>query len=213
MRYKIYYQPVNAPTLPDTLLEARLPDHLTHSGGGCWIAYRKYTIWATHVRPLRLPTDCPFATTCAVIITLHPGAKAAIIARRLLQPVDEHERACQTLARLPRTLPHHLLILGGDLQGGWTSSMPKDAHVQSLPFLRWVGVETPTFTPPHQPNLATCIDHLTIWDPRHLADQIGGTISLRTSILDYKGVLRDHTSPGPYRGSHCSFTRQDTSCP
>ena len=40
--YKIHYQPINAPTLPDTLPEARLPDYLTHSGGGSWIAYIKY---------------------------------------------------------------------------------------------------------------------------------------------------------------------------
>jgi hypothetical protein len=39
--YKIHYHPVNAPTPPGTLPEARLPTHLTHSGDGCWIAYRK----------------------------------------------------------------------------------------------------------------------------------------------------------------------------
>jgi len=55
--YKIYYHPINAPSPPDTLPEARLPDHLTHPGGGCWIAYKKYTTWAAQVRTLRLPTD------------------------------------------------------------------------------------------------------------------------------------------------------------
>ena len=116
--YEIHYQPVNAPTPPDTLPEARLPTRLTHSGGGCWIAYINYTSWATHVHPLRLPTYCPLVTTCAVEITLHSGAKGAIIANYLLQPVDEHERACQALARLSWALPHHFLILGGDIQGG-----------------------------------------------------------------------------------------------
>ena len=90
---------------------------------------------ATHVCPFRLPTDCTLATTGAVEITLHSGEKAAIVASHLPQPKDEHERACQALTRLPRVLPHHLLILGGDLQGGWTGSTPKDVHLQPLPFL------------------------------------------------------------------------------
>jgi len=46
-----------------------------------------------------------------------------------------------------------------------------------------------TFTPSHQPGQATCIDHLTIWDPRHLADQIGGTTTLTSSFSVHKGVL------------------------
>ena len=131
----------------------------------------------THIRPHRLPTDCPLATTCAVEITLHSGVKAAIIAGYLPQPVKEHDkRTFQALARLPRALPHHLLILEGDLQDCWIGSMPKDANVQSLPIFRWEVAETPTFTPPHQPGMDTCIDHHTIWDPRDLANQIGGTI-------------------------------------
>jgi hypothetical protein len=43
--------------------------------------------------------------------------------------------------------------------------------------------------PPHQPGQATCIDHLTTWDPKHLADQIQGTTTLATSFLDHKGVF------------------------
>jgi hypothetical protein len=112
-----------------------------------------------------------------------------IIANYLPQAKEEHERACQTLTRLPAGLPHHLLILGGDLQGGWTSSNPKDANVQALPFSRCRRTETPTFTPPHQPSVATCIDHLAVRDPRHLSEQIGDIFTLSTSFLDLKEVL------------------------
>jgi hypothetical protein len=35
MGYKIHYHPINAPSPPDILLEARLPSRLTHAGGGC----------------------------------------------------------------------------------------------------------------------------------------------------------------------------------
>ncbi len=116
--YKKRYHSIDVPSPPDTLPEARLPNHLTHPGGGCWIAYRKYTAWAAHVRPLRLPTYCPPATTCATEINLQSGEKAAIIANYLPQSVEEHDLACKALARLPVILPHHLLILRGDLQGG-----------------------------------------------------------------------------------------------
>ncbi len=33
--YKIHYHPIIAPSPPDILPEARLPEHLTHPGGGC----------------------------------------------------------------------------------------------------------------------------------------------------------------------------------
>ena len=120
-------------------------------------------------------------------ITLHYGAKAAIVVNYLPQPMEEHERSCYALARLLRALSHHLLLLGGDIRGAWTGFTPKDVHVQFLPFLMWEGAETPIFTPPRQPGLATCIDHLIIWNPRHLADQIGKTITLPTSFLYHKG--------------------------
>ncbi len=35
---KIHHNPSNSPSQPDVLLEARLPYHLIHSGGGCWLA-------------------------------------------------------------------------------------------------------------------------------------------------------------------------------
>jgi hypothetical protein len=39
---KIHFHPTNAPSLPDTLPEARLPANITHSDDGCWIALKKH---------------------------------------------------------------------------------------------------------------------------------------------------------------------------
>jgi hypothetical protein len=39
--YHIYYHPANVPSRPGTLPEARIPAHLTHAGGGTWLAYTK----------------------------------------------------------------------------------------------------------------------------------------------------------------------------
>ena len=38
--YKVHHHQVNAPFHPDGLPEARLPAHLTHPGGGAWLAYK-----------------------------------------------------------------------------------------------------------------------------------------------------------------------------
>jgi len=64
--YKTHHHPSNAPSLPDYLPEARLPNHITHPGGGCWLAYKKITSWSPLVSPLTLSQNCPSATTCAV---------------------------------------------------------------------------------------------------------------------------------------------------
>jgi hypothetical protein len=62
--------------------------------------------------------------------------------------------------------------------------------------------------PPLQPGVATCIDHLTMWDPRQLSTQIGDITTLSTSFLDHKGVLgniripvltKEATAPPPPR--------------
>jgi hypothetical protein len=70
------------------------------------------------MRPLTLPSDCPKAITYAVEITLLASAKATILSCYLPQFVMDHAQVCKALANLPEVLPHHLLILGGDLQGG-----------------------------------------------------------------------------------------------
>jgi hypothetical protein len=69
------------------------------------------------VSPLTLPHNCHSATICAVELTLDNDTKAIIISCYLPQSVDAHSLTCASLAQLPHTLPHSLIILGGDLQG------------------------------------------------------------------------------------------------
>ena len=47
----------------------------------------------------------------------------------------------------------------------------------------------PTFTPRQQPLQASCIDHLTIWDPRRISPPTKDTISVQTAFLDHHGVM------------------------
>ncbi len=70
------------------------------------------------MKPLILTLVCPKATTCAVELNLLTVAKTGIIAYYLPQPAEECAKVYEALARLTNTLPHHLLILGGGLQGG-----------------------------------------------------------------------------------------------
>ena len=102
--YKTHYHPINTPFPKDTLPEARLPTHTIHEGGGCWIALKKHASWATTVRKLILPSTWPKATTCAIELTLHSGAKAAIVASYLPQGAVDHTLMCKALARLTTTL-------------------------------------------------------------------------------------------------------------
>ena len=164
--YKVHHHPSNAPFQPDGLPEARLPDHITNLGGGCWLAYKKHTSWTTSVSPLILPIDCPGDN---VELTLFDGTKAAIISCYLPPTVEAHSNTCATLAQLPHTLPHPLIILGGDLQRGWEKRSQKDLQIATLPFKRWARPTLPIFTPRQQPGLESCIDHLTIYitPPHH----------------------------------------------
>jgi hypothetical protein len=125
-----------SPSPADTLPEARLPPHTTHSGGGCWIAYKTQTPWATIFCNLPLPGTCPKATTCAIELTLNSGDKAAIVACYLPQATDEHSRSCKALARLTYNLPHHLSILGGDFQANYIGPNAKDDHVRCMSYKR-----------------------------------------------------------------------------
>jgi len=56
---------------------------------------------------------------------------------------------CKALSRLINTLPHHAIILGGDLQGNWTGPNAKDDNIRKLPYHRWEEPSTPMFVP-HQ---------------------------------------------------------------
>jgi hypothetical protein len=44
---------------------------------------------------------------------------------------------------------------------------------------------TRTFQPRQRPDQSICIDHLTIWDPRHIARQEGDTHAIPTTFLDH----------------------------
>ena len=105
---------MHTPSLKETLPEARLPTHTTHSGGECWIAYNKHVPWATTVRNLTLPGTCPKATTCAIELILHSGIKATIVACYLPQTEEAHSQTCKALSHLTYTLPNYTIILEGD---------------------------------------------------------------------------------------------------
>ncbi len=169
MEYRVHHHPANAPFYPEGLPEARLPVQITHPGGGCWLAYKKHASWTPLVSPLTLPQNCPRATTCAVELTLLDGSKAAIISCYLPQTTEAHAVTCEAQSQLPRTLPHSIIIMGGDLQGNWDRSSPKDEHIAALPYKRWRGPLLPTFTPHQRPLQESCIDHLTLWDPKGLS--------------------------------------------
>ena len=79
--------------------------------------------------------------------------------------------------------------MGGDLQGGWDTTSPKDAHIAALPYHRWQGPMLPTFAPRQRPLQVSCIDHLTLWDPKGLSLQTGDVVTLQTAFLDHKGVM------------------------
>ena len=111
--YRIHHHSVRAPFHPNGLPEAWLPSQLTHPGGGACIAYKKHAPWASLVTPLTLPQSCPRATTCAVELTLRDGLKAAIISCYLPQTTEEHATICDALTKLPGSLPHSLIIMGG----------------------------------------------------------------------------------------------------
>ena len=187
--YKIHFHQVNAPSPQDTFPEAHLPTHTTHNGGGCWLAYNKHTPFAATIRPLLLPGNCLQSTTCAVELTLASGPKSSIIASYLPQGEDSHAQTWAAITELTHNLPHHIQILGVELQGNWTGSDTKDANIRKLPHDRWKGPAFPTFKPQRIPEHATCTDHLAIWDPHNLSHQIGHTTTVESAFLKHNGIL------------------------
>jgi hypothetical protein len=188
--YRIHHHPSNAPFQQDGLPEARLPDHSTHPGGGCWLAYKKHASWTPLLSPLTLPHTCLIAPTCVVELTLLNGTKAAIILCNLPHAIEAHAITCDALSQLPHTLMHSLIILGGGgLQGGWEYSPPKDIHITALTYKRWAGPMLPTFTPRQYPLQASCIDHLTICDPKHIWCQTEDIVTVQTAFMDHEGVV------------------------
>ena len=122
-------------------------------------------------------------------LTLLTGAKAAFIACFLPQPTLEHAQMCNALADLTTALPHLVIILGGDMQGTWAGISPTSIRISSLPYKKSNGSMTPTFQPCHRPDQSSCIDHLTIWDPRHIARQKGATQTIPSAFLNHHGLL------------------------
>ena len=92
------------------------------------------------------------------------------------------------LSTLTTTYPNHLIILGGDFQGDWTSPSDKSCHLRTLPFTRFEGPQLPTFTPAHLPSQGTCIDHFLIFDPHNIAPQSKDTHIIPHAFLDHNGV-------------------------
>ena len=117
------------------------------------------------------------------------GSKATIISCSLPQTTEARAAICDALTNLPGTLPHSLIIIGGDLQGGWDTTSPKDAHIAALPYHRWKGPMLLTFAPRQRPLQVPCIDHLTLWDPKGLSLQTGEVVTLPTAFLDHKEVM------------------------
>ncbi len=115
--YGVHHHPSQAPFHPEGLSEARLPAHITQTGGGCWLAYKKHAPWTPLVSPLTLPQTCPRATTCAVELTLLDASKVTIISCYLPQTTKAHVVTCEALSQLIRTLPHSLILIWGVCKG------------------------------------------------------------------------------------------------
>ena len=47
----------------------------------------------------------------------------------------------------------------------------------------------PTFTTRQQPLQASCIDYLTIWDPKRTSHQMEDAVTVHTAFLDHRGVM------------------------
>jgi hypothetical protein len=47
----------------------------------------------------------------------------------------------------------------------------------------------PTFQPRQRQDQSSCIDHLAIWDPSHIARQKGDTQTILLVFLDHHGIL------------------------
>jgi len=57
----------------------------------------------------------------------------------------------------------------------------------------------PTFAPRQRPLQESCIDHLTLWDPKGLSSQHADLETLPTAFLDHRGVLGTIQLPIPIR--------------
>ena len=190
--YYIHFRPTKDPVLQaGTLAEARIPSANAGTNGGCMLAFKKKQNWSHAVSPAPLPPGFPPVTACALEITLTRRRKCLLLCCYLPQDDELHEETCLLLTENIRThFPDHAVILGGDLQGSWTGKGRKSDNIRtSLLYSRFDGPATPTYIPPHQPKLESCIDHFA-----HLADnpwikQAQDTYVHTPAFLDHRAVL------------------------
>ena len=97
-------------------------------------------------------------------------------------------RTSISLITLPLLYPNHIILLGGDFQGHFTSSSDKSCHLRTLPFTLFNGLHLPTFTPAHQPTQTTCIDHFLYFHPLQTNIQTQDTQNITHAFLDHEGL-------------------------
>ncbi len=122
------------------------------------ITYKKDKPWSPSLRPFTLPQNVSLQTTCALERSLATGQKCLLVTCYLPHDLTEDAAACIAIRTLTTAYPNHVIIIGGDFQGDLTSSSDKSCHIRTLPFTLFDGLHLPTFTPPHQPAQAICID-------------------------------------------------------
>ena len=152
------------------------------------IAYKKDKTWSPSLRPFTLPKNIPRQIACALEETLASGKKCLLLSCYFPHDLAEHAAACIAISTLTTAYPDHIIIIGGDLQGDLTSSSDKSCHLRTLPYTLFNGPHLPTFTPPHQPTQATCIDHFLYYHPLHINIQTQDINNISHAFLDHEGI-------------------------
>ncbi len=140
------------------------------------------------LRPFTLPQNIPRQTACALEGSLATGQKCLLVTCYLPHDLAEHAAACIAISTLTTTYPNHIIIIGGDFQGDLTSSSDKSCHLRTLQFTLFDGPHLHTFTPPHQPAQATCIEHFLYYQPLHNNIQTQDIYNILHAFLDHEGI-------------------------
>jgi hypothetical protein len=136
-------------------------------------------------------SPCGLPHGCHMRCIAHPPHSCQSSHHSMISPtIGGGAHTCMRGASPPAHLtpipPSHIR---GGLQGEWGGTSQKDLHISSLTYEKWKGPKTPTFTPRQRPKHATCIDHISIWDPHHLSRQVVDTQTLPSAFLDHNEVL------------------------
>ena len=173
------------------------------------IAYKKDKPWSPFLRPFPFPNTISRQTACALEGTLATGQKYLLVTCYLPHDHAEHAATCISLSTLTNIYPDHIIILGGDFQGDLTSDSDKACHLRTLPFTLFKGPHLPTYTPPHHPTQATCIDHFLYYHPLHNNIQTQDIHNISHAFLDHEGVkakihlpLKHHIQPPTPNNAH-----------